>query len=190
MLLPDVTTSTRLSGDPLHVLYAGNLGPSQNLRGIRDGLAASLDKWENLTVTIVGDGAQREELTSVHARLHVHPYVDRAKLAALYRSADAFLIHLADLDVYRHTVPSKIFEYVAYERPILCGVQGEARAIAFRHADCFAFNSDDGTSLGAALDRLCSGDEPDNADEPRAERTEILRSSRGPIWRKVFRSVP
>ena len=192
-LLPEGVEPARphRPGDRVHVLYAGNLGPSQNLLGIRDGLAASLEKWDNLTVTIVGDGAQRRALASIgHERLDVLPHVGRAELAALYRKADAFLLHLADLEVYSHTVPSKIFEYVAYERPILCGVQGEAREIAFRHADCFAFGSDDSGSFTAAIDRMLSGVAPDNADEPRADRSEILRSSRDSLWLRVFGSVP
>lgn len=180
----------RRPGEPLRVLYAGNLGPSQNLLGIRDGLAASLAKWEDLVVTVVGEGSQRDELASIgHERLHVVPHVDRAALVSLYQKADAFLLHLADLEVYRHTVPSKIFEYIAFERPILCGVRGEAREIAFRHAECFGFGSDDSASFSAAVDRLCSGAEPDNTDEPRADRSEILRSSRDSRWLQVFASV-
>ncbi|NIS31975.1 MAG: glycosyltransferase family 4 protein, partial [Actinobacteria bacterium] len=89
----------------------------------------------------------------------------------IYRDADAFLLHLADLDVYRHTVPSKLFEYAAHDRPILCGVRGEAREIAFRHADCYAFDSDDSSSFAAAVDRLCSGAAPDNDAVPRADRS-------------------
>ena len=40
-----------------------------------------------------------------------------------------------------------------------------------------------------AVDRLCSGEAPDNEGEPRAPDAEILRSSRGPLWLEVFGSV-
>jgi glycosyltransferase involved in cell wall biosynthesis len=174
-------------GAPVRVLYAGNLGPSQNLMGIASGLADAVDRWDNLTVTIVGDGSQREDLDRWAAdRLEVHPPVDRAELAALYEDADAFLLHLADLEVYRHTVPSKTFEYAGYGRPILCGVRGEARAIAFRHADCFAFESDDPASLLDAIERLIAGMPADNAGQHRADPSELMREARTETWQSLF----
>jgi glycosyltransferase involved in cell wall biosynthesis len=177
-------------GGPLRILYAGNLGPSQNVSGLSEGLIESLSRWPQLTVTIVGDGVQRDELAAInHDRLQVLPHVDRAELAEMYRDTDAFLIHLTDLDVYRHTVPSKLFEYVAYDRPILCGVRGEAREIAFRYAECIAFEPDDPASFATAVDRLCSGAAADNAGEPRADLSEILRSSRTDQWLQVFESL-
>lgn len=184
-------TGPRVDGDSVNVLYAGNLGPSQNLLGILGGMLASLEKWPKLTLTIVGDGEQWQALHDAdHPRLIVLPHTSREELARLCREADAFLLHLAALEVYRHTVPSKLFEYAAYERPILCGVVGEAQEICRRHADCFAFVSDDPDSFGRAVDRLCSGGAPDNAGATRADRSEILRASRAPVWRRVFASIP
>jgi glycosyltransferase involved in cell wall biosynthesis len=193
VLIPESLEPARPSkpGTPLRVLYAGNLGPSQSLLGIRDGMLASLEKWPDLAITIVGDGAQWQALRDLdQPRLEVLPHTSRENLAHMCRETDAFLLHLADLEVYRHTVPSKLFEYAAYERPILCGVVGEAEAICRRHADCFAFHSDNSLSFAEAVDRLCSGAPPDNADEPRADREEILRSNRGPVWRRVFAAIP
>lgn len=183
-------TAPRSQSDPLNILYAGNLGPSQSLLGILDGMLTSLEKWPSLTITIVGDGTQWQSLHEVqHPRFIVLPHAGREELARLCREADAFLLHLAALEVYRHTVPSKLFEYAAYERPILCGVVGEAQEICRRHADCFIFVSDNPSSFGRAVDRLCSGGAPDNAGAKRADRSEILRASRGPVWRRVFASI-
>ena len=191
VLIPETVEPARPRGasEPTQLLYAGNLGPSQSLLGILDGILASLEAWPQLTITVVGDGAQWQALHDAsHPRLKVLPHTSREELARMCRETDAFLLHLASLDVYRHTVPSKLFEYAAYERPILCGVAGEAEAICRRHADCFAFDSDDSDSFSRAVDRLCGGAPPDNASEPRADRSEILRSSRTEVWQRVFES--
>ena len=181
----------RGEGNPLNLLYAGNLGPSQSLLGILEGMLASLEKWPTLSITIVGDGAQWQTLHDVnHPRLIVLPHATREELARLFRETDAFLLHLADLEVYHHTVPSKLFEYAAYERPILCGVVGEAQEICRRHADYFGFASDNPDSFCQAVDRLCSGEAPDNAEATRADPSEILRTSRAPVWLRVFASIP
>jgi glycosyltransferase involved in cell wall biosynthesis len=183
-------TGPKAAGDPFNILYAGNLGPSQSLLAILDGMLASLEKWPMLTITIIGDGTQWQALHDVHhERLIVLPHTSREELARLCREADAFLLHLAALEVYQHTVPSKLFEYAAYERPILCGVVGEAQEICRRHADCYAFVSDNPDSFGRAVDRLCSGGAPDNAGATRADPSEILRSSRAPVWLRVFASI-
>jgi len=181
----------RAAGQALRVLYAGNLGPSQNLLGIRQGMLASLEKWPDLEITIVGAGAQSTALHEIeHPRFEILPHTPREALARLCHATDAFLLHLAALEVYQHTVPSKLFEYAAYQRPILCGVTGEAEAICRRHADCFAFASDDSDSFRKAVDRLCSGQAPDNAGTTRADSSEILRSSRAAVWQSVFERVP
>lgn len=191
VLIPESIEPARRHNEdePMDVLYAGNLGPSQSIAGILDGMLASLEKWEQLRITIIGNGAQWQELNEVsHPRLKVLPHTSREELARMCAETDAFLLHLAALEVYQHTVPSKLFEYAAYERPILCGVSGEARNICERHADCFGFASDDSDSFASAVDRLCSGAAPDNAGASRAARSEILRASRAPVWRKVFAS--
>ena len=171
----------------LRVLYAGNLGPSQNLLGISAGLRRSVDRWAGLEVTIVGDGLQWEALKEAETeRLRVLRRVERAEINRLYASADAFLLHLAALRVYAHTVPSKVFEYAAYGKPVLCGVQGEARAICARHTDCYYFDSDEPASLEDAFGRLMARSAPDNRDVSRADASELLRSARGPLWQRVF----
>jgi hypothetical protein len=83
-------------------------------------------------------------------------------------------------------VPSKIFEYAAYRKPVLCGVQGEARALCARYMDCYYFESDEPASLEDALGRLMAGAAPDNRDVLRADASELLRSARGPLWQQVF----
>ena len=192
VLIPSQVEATgpRADGDAFNILYAGNLGPSQSLLGILDGMLASLERRPALTIPIVGDGAQWQTLHDVqHERLIVLPHASREELARLCGVADAFLLHLAALEVYEHTVPSKLFEYAAYQRPILCGVVGEAQEICRRHAECFAFVSDNPDSFGRAVDRLCSGGAPDNAGATRADPSEILRASRAPVWLRVFASI-
>jgi glycosyltransferase involved in cell wall biosynthesis len=187
--LPDGSGASDGSGAirSLRVLYAGNLGPSQNLLGIAEGLRGSVDRWPGLEIDIVGDGPQWKALKAAETgRLRVLRRVERSELNRLYASADAFLLHLAALRVYAHTVPSKIFEYAAYGKPILCGVQGEARALCTRHADCYYFQSDDPTSLEEAFGRLMARRAPDNQGVPRTDATELLRSARAPLWKQVF----
>jgi glycosyltransferase involved in cell wall biosynthesis len=146
-----------------------------------------VERWPGLEIDIVGDGPQWQALKAAETeRLQVLRRVERSELNRLYASADAFLLHLAALRVYACTVPSKIFEYAAYGRPILCGVQGEARALCARHADCYYFASDDPASLEEALGRVMARAAPDNAAVARVDPSELLRSARAPLWEQIF----
>ena len=173
--------------DVRRVLYAGNMGPSQNLLGIVDGCLKGVRQWPNLEILLVGDGMQWPELKARQTdRLRVLPYVDRDELKALYETSDAFLLHLAALNVYKHTVPSKVFEYAAYQKPILCGVAGEARELCRQYAPCYEFRSDDPSSLVKALDRFMRSENPDNFGAQRADLRTVLRAARDPLWKQIF----
>jgi len=172
------------------VLYAGNMGPSQSLLGIFDGCLDSVRKWPELEIVLVGDGAQWAAMNARQTdRVRVVQRIGREELKALYQSADAFLLHLADLHVYQHTVPSKLFEYVSYQKPILCGVTGEARGLCRQYVDCYEFLSDDPASLGQAVDRFMQGERPDNADSQRSDLRTVLRSARDSLWTQAFAAV-
>ena len=44
-----------------------------------------------------------------------------------YNLADVFLIQLNDIPAFKKVLPSKIFDYGSFNKPILAGVQGVAR---------------------------------------------------------------
>ncbi len=186
--VPETRKTTSL--EMRRILYAGNLGPSQNLLGIAKGCVDSVRKWPNLEISIVGDGMQWSKLKELEEeRFHVHARVDREELKRFYAQADAFLLHLADLRVYECTVPSKLFEFVSYGKPILCGVSGEARQLCRQYADCHEFSSDDSESFAMAVDHFMEGRQPQNAGEPRDDLKTVLRSQRGPLWEQVFEAI-
>ena len=51
------------------------------------------------------------------------------------RRADALLVHLKDLPIFRITIPSKIQSYIAIGKPILAAVEGEALKL-IQKAEC------------------------------------------------------
>jgi len=185
-----VRPAAEKSNGTRRILYAGNMGPSQSLLAILDGCTSSVRKWPELEMILVGDGSQWSAMKARQTDgLQIVQRVDREEIKALYESADAFLLHLAALKVYEHTVPSKIFEYVSYHKPILCGVVGEARRLCREYVDCYEFLSDDPASLADAVDRFMQDERPDNHGSQRSDVRTVLRSSRDHLWRQAFASV-
>jgi glycosyltransferase involved in cell wall biosynthesis len=70
--------------------------------------------------------------------------------------ADAFLVHLRDIPLYRATIPSKTYEYMAMERPILMGVGGEAAALVTTAGCGIAVAPESPSALAEAVRTLAS----------------------------------
>lgn len=146
----------------MSVVYAGNLGIAQNL-GIVLEAAARLDAdvRENLKVRLIGAGASRERLLRLAQELDVRDVVSfegpykRDELAELLASqADALLIHLRQNGVFARTIPSKAFEYLLYNVPIVYGLSGEAAVLLESVGGNIRFEQDSAASLRAALAEL------------------------------------
>jgi len=110
-------------------------------------------------VLIVGDGAELESLKALAASRHLTNVrftglVPREKVPAILAAADVALVTLKPADVFKTVLPSKMFEAMAARRPILLGVDGEARAVLERAGAGVAFPPGDAAALAAAIERL------------------------------------
>jgi hypothetical protein len=118
-----------LSGRPLRVLCAGNIGEGQGLHTILPVLARHLDG--RVEFRVIGDGGKKQFLRkalSEQAVTNVRLFdpVSRPQLISAYREADILFLHLNDYPAFKKVLPSKIFEYAATGKPIWAGVAGYA----------------------------------------------------------------
>jgi len=115
------------------VMYAGNLGLAQGVETILQA-ANILKDTKDIQFLIIGDGPEREKLHSIHKELHLTNVVfieeqPREEIARFLSIADCGIVPLIKSNVFKGTIPSKLFDYLACEVPVLIGVDGEARAI-------------------------------------------------------------
>jgi glycosyltransferase involved in cell wall biosynthesis len=112
------------------ILYAGNIGEGQGLEKI---IPVAANKLRGqFSFSIVGDGGTRKKLSdNIEAlkldNVTIRPPVKRKELARLYHEADYLFLHLNDYEAFKKVLPSKIFEYGAFDKPIIAGVGGVAR---------------------------------------------------------------
>jgi colanic acid biosynthesis glycosyl transferase WcaI len=107
------------------VLYAGNLGLSQELGQVLVA-AEMLKEHKDVNIVFVGDGANRAQLVAdaEHRQLEnvkFIPYQPRQRLPEVLASADVSLVKLQK-GVSLSSVPSKTFSLLASGRPILANV--------------------------------------------------------------------
>ena len=107
------------------------------------GLEVALDAAEvlkgrgitNIKFCLVGDGAHREWLEAETSKRGLSDYLvftgrlPKSEMPKVLASSDALFIHLKKCDLFTTVIPSKIFEAMAMAKPIIMGVDGEAKDI-------------------------------------------------------------
>ncbi len=111
------------------ITYAGNIGSGQGLEKIIPQVAKKVGN--DFVFRIIGDGGTKKLLVDKINELGVtnvellNP-VSRNELISYYSNSDFLFLHLNDLDAFKKVLPSKVFEYAAFGKPIIAGVGGYA----------------------------------------------------------------
>lgn len=116
--------------DKYKILYAGNLGIAQDIKILVD-LAK---RRKDIEVILIGKGSQEKIIVDKIKELQVENIklissIPRVELLNLYEEIDILFLQLKDIKMFEKTIPSKIFEYIATQKPIIYGVEGIAREI-------------------------------------------------------------
>lgn len=117
--------------DKFVVAYIGTIGLSHALHKVVAS-AALLKNEDSILFQIIGEGAEKENLKNLVETLGLNNVklinkIEREQLSEYYSKADILLVTLRKLDIFTKVIPSKIFEIMAFEKPILISVDGEAR---------------------------------------------------------------
>lgn len=145
------------------VLYSGTIGISQNLGFLID-LAEKARKNEKIHFLIVGDGAEREKLEEKARSLGLknvsfERLIPKAMMPALIASADACVVSLLDIAVFRGALPSKMYEYMAMKKPILMFAAGECVELLEKAGAGLASYPGDAAAALKNLQTLAAGGE-------------------------------
>ncbi|HJT55518.1 MAG TPA: glycosyltransferase family 4 protein, partial [Ktedonobacteraceae bacterium] len=120
------------------VLYAGTHGVSQGLHTVLEA-ARVMQNNADVRFVFVGDGAEKAGLVSqAHKwRLENVSFLDpqpHDRMPLLLAAANACVVPLRKVPLFEGALPSKLYEIMACARPILLGIDGEARRLAGQEA--------------------------------------------------------
>jgi glycosyltransferase involved in cell wall biosynthesis len=132
-----------LSGEEFVVMYAGILGYAQGLEVILD-CAKRFDQNRDIRFLIIGDGPTKEALISKAAELGIRnvqfvPNIPYTQMPSAVAACDVFVVPLKKNDLFLGAIPSKLFEPLAMGKPILLGVDGEARNLFIEQGNAGLF---------------------------------------------------
>jgi len=119
--------------DKFIVSYIGTHGLSHALDKVLESAELIKDK-KDIVFLLVGEGAEKEKLQIVAKEKSLSNVVfvdqiNKSQLPDYYALSDIVLVTLRKLPLFKHVIPSKLFEIMAMKRPIIISVDGEARKI-------------------------------------------------------------
>ena len=119
------------SKEEILYFYGGIIGHAQGLEVILNA-ANLLRDSSSIQFVIQGSGPEKETLIALKQTLnltnvHFLEPVSKKEMPAILKSIDVALVPLKNLTLFKGAIPSKVFEALAMEVPLLLGVDGEAR---------------------------------------------------------------
>src|SRR5262245_13674596 len=141
--------------------YIGTHGMAHGLGTVLEA-AALLRHDDRYRFLLIGDGAEKRSLQQRAAseRLTNVLFLDQLPHEAIRDhicAADVTLVLLRDRALFRSVIPSKIFEFMGTARPIVIGVDGEARRLV-EDAGAGVFVPPEDAAMLVATLRLLDGD--------------------------------
>ena len=115
----------------LLLFYGGILGHAQGLEVILKA-ASLLSEKKKIQFIIQGTGPEKEKLVEMKIKLnlknvHFLNPVPKSEMPQVLKAIDVAVVPLKKLDLFQGAIPSKVFEALAMKKPLLLGVDGEAR---------------------------------------------------------------
>lgn len=137
--------------------YLGTHGLAHGLDFIVRSLAGFGD--QSVHFLFVGDGAEKQKVLELAGSLGVTnaTFIDsvpKSEMARYLSAFDAALVPLRRSETFKTVIPSKIFESAAMEKPILLGVDGQARKIVEQYEAGIFYEPENSEDFQLKVSRL------------------------------------
>jgi colanic acid biosynthesis glycosyl transferase WcaI len=137
--------------------YIGNIGLAQRLETVLE--AAQLLRAEPIAFLLMGEGVEKRRLLALARdrgleNVRFLAGVPRLEVPAVLAACDALLVILRRDPLFEITIPSKLYEYMAAGKPVLCSVGGEVAALVAESKCGLPVPPSDGQALAESIRKL------------------------------------
>jgi glycosyltransferase involved in cell wall biosynthesis len=151
---PEVAKRLGLA-DKFVAAYIGTHGMAHGLEVILDAAERLIDE-PRIAFVLVGDGAEKKRLIKERDARGLHNVImldqqPKDMMPAVWALSDVSLILLRKLDLFTAVIPSKMFEALATETPIILGVEGESREIVEQSGGGLCIEPENAEALAEAV---------------------------------------
>jgi glycosyltransferase involved in cell wall biosynthesis len=159
--------------------YLGNFGAGQALSTVVEAAALLRDE-PRVRFLLAGDGpdagavARRARELGLD-NISIHPPIPKDRTRAFYNACDLCLVPLAPFPIFQETVPSKIFEIMACQRPFLASLSGEGARITMESGGGVVSEPGDASAMADAIMRILQMSDSERAALGTAGREYVSR---------------
>jgi len=140
------------------VAYVGTVGMAHGIGTLLDAAKQLLHR-KDIVFIVVGAGAEQAGLSEQScdqglANVIFVGAVSKADVRGYWRLCDVAVVLLRNAPLFRHVVPSKMFEAMGMARPIVLGVKGESEKILLESGGGIVVPPEDAPALAEAVCKL------------------------------------
>jgi glycosyltransferase involved in cell wall biosynthesis len=170
---PNVKRNLGLAGKFV-VSYIGTMGIAHGLEKVLESAAQLRQSNPEIQFLFVGEGANKQKIISLarSTKLKNVRFVDeqaRERIPDYIAASDICLVLLKNSEVFKTVIPTKMLEFMSCARPVILGVDGQARKILEEAEAGLFVRPENAGDLTAAILKLAANPEL---------RTELGRNGR------------
>jgi colanic acid biosynthesis glycosyl transferase WcaI len=141
------------------VCYIGTMGMAHGLETLLDAAAQLQLQNSNTHFLLVGEGAEKERIKAIAqfrglANVTFLDQQPREKIPAFISASDACMVLLKKTDVFKTVIPTKMLEFMSCARPVILGVDGQARQIIEDAGAGIVIEPENSAALVASINQL------------------------------------
>jgi colanic acid biosynthesis glycosyl transferase WcaI len=151
------STRSKLGLEGKHVVsYIGTIGMAHGLEALLNAAQRIEKITDEIVFLLIGEGAERARLQSLCndmglTNVRFTGQQPRDRIPALIAASDVCLVLLRNSELFKTVLPSKMFEFFSGARPVILGVDGEARRVLETADAGISVKPEDPDSLAEAV---------------------------------------
>jgi glycosyltransferase involved in cell wall biosynthesis len=150
------------------VSYIGTMGMAHGLETVIDAAVQLREANPEVVFLLLGEGSEKAAIIALARErgLTNLRFVDqqpREKIPAYIGASDVCLVLLKKTDLFKTVIPTKMLEFMSCARPVILGVEGQARAILEEARAGIAIEPENAAALSSAICYLAANRETGQA---------------------------
>ncbi len=141
------------------VCYVGTMGMAHGLETLLDAATTLQSRNPEVLFLLIGEGAEKERIKAVAksrglGNVRFLDQQPREDIPAFISASDACLVLLKRSDIFKTVIPTKMLEFMSCARPVILGVDGQARQIVEQAGAGLAIEPENAEALAGSVQRL------------------------------------
>jgi colanic acid biosynthesis glycosyl transferase WcaI len=150
--------------DKFVVSYIGTMGMAHGLETILAAASQLRDTSPEIVFLMLGEGADKDRIIALARQrgLHNIRFVDqqpRQEIPGYICASDVCLVLLKKTELFKTVIPTKMLEFMSCARPVILGVDGQARTILEAARGGLAIEPENSAALVHAIRYLAANRE-------------------------------